>query len=185
MTINTLGVFLIGIIYHFVATIYGLGLFLFGEFSNCVELEMFKRITGLIYSIWFLGIIIFMCIYIYKRKMKSKISVINERFIDAWLYLLNLNIINSILWIFNHKSSLHSSSSSSSPAPPWPIPFWIIGSQTPSTSFLFSSYSSLSASGFSSKNDCPSLKASSIVYSSSDASLPFNFSGSFKLDLTE
>ncbi len=83
MTLNTLGIFLIGIIYHFVATIYGLGLFLFGEFSNCIELEMFKRITGLIYTIWFLGIILFMSIIIYKRKMKNKISTNNERFIDA------------------------------------------------------------------------------------------------------
>ena len=30
LTLNTLGVFLVGIIYHFVATIYGLILFLFG-----------------------------------------------------------------------------------------------------------------------------------------------------------
>ena len=44
---------------------------------------MFKRITGLIYTIWFLGMLLLLGIYIYKRKMKSKISVINERFINV------------------------------------------------------------------------------------------------------
>lgn len=44
---------------------------------------MFKRITGIIYLIWLLVILGFLGYVGYKRKMKNKLSTINERFINV------------------------------------------------------------------------------------------------------
>ena len=38
LTLNTLGIFLIGLIYHCIATFYGIGVLLLGHKSNCIEL---------------------------------------------------------------------------------------------------------------------------------------------------
>lgn len=83
LTLNTLGIFLVGTFYHFVATIYGVLLYLLGNKSPCIELEMFKRITGLIYLIWFIGTCMFIGVYWHKRQQRNNISTINDRFIDA------------------------------------------------------------------------------------------------------
>ena len=83
LTLNALGILFVGLLYHFVATVYGLILFVFGDHSECIELEMFKRITGLIYTIWFLAILLFISILFYKRYVKNRSSNINDRLLDV------------------------------------------------------------------------------------------------------
>lgn len=83
LTLNTLGIFLLGIVYHFVATIYGLIVLLFGTKSPCIELEMFKQIAGIIYAIWLCGIIFFLLYHLCIRKAKSNRKILNERFISV------------------------------------------------------------------------------------------------------
>jgi hypothetical protein len=57
LTLNTLTIFISGLLYHFIATIYGLYELIWGESSVCIELEMFKKITCWIYLCWFVFIV--------------------------------------------------------------------------------------------------------------------------------
>ena len=75
LTLNTLGILLAGLIYHCVATVYGLIILLNGHESECVELEMFKEITGIIYAIWLLAIILFIIFILYRNRLRAKIAL--------------------------------------------------------------------------------------------------------------
>ena len=59
LTLNTLIVFLAGLLYHFLATIYGLYELGWGKTSECLELEMFKLVTGWIYFCWFSFVVLY------------------------------------------------------------------------------------------------------------------------------
>ena len=52
LTINTLGIFVFGAIYHVVAMVYGMVQLLIRSPSECVELEIFRRVNGMIYTLW-------------------------------------------------------------------------------------------------------------------------------------
>ena len=71
LTLNTLTIFLAGLVYHMIATVYGLWELGWGESSTCVELQMFKNITGWIYFCWFSFIVIYViakCLWLSKKK---------------------------------------------------------------------------------------------------------------------
>lgn len=82
LTLNTLGIFLAGIIYHCVATVYGVAMLMWGRESPCIELEMFKQIAGIIYSIWVLGIIGFVLFMMYRSRVRANLDL-RGRFINA------------------------------------------------------------------------------------------------------
>ena len=75
LTLNTLGIFLVGIIYHFIATVYGIFELLFEEKSKCIELEMFKKISGMIYAIWLLGIILVLLFMCYRSRLRAQVAL--------------------------------------------------------------------------------------------------------------
>lgn len=77
LTLNTLGIFLVGIVYHCFATLYGLVVLIDSPKSACIELEMFKRITGIIYAIWILGIAGFLLFLYFRSRLRNKYSELN------------------------------------------------------------------------------------------------------------
>lgn len=83
LTLNTLGIFLIGIVYHCIATVYGLAVLVGQPKSQCIELEMFKRITGIIYAVWILGIILFIVFLVCRSRLRGRYAELNERFVRA------------------------------------------------------------------------------------------------------
>lgn len=72
LTLNTLGIFLLGFIYHCIATVYGIGELLVGYKSKCVELEMFKLIAGIIYAIWLVGMLLFLLFVAYRSRLRER-----------------------------------------------------------------------------------------------------------------
>lgn len=44
---------------------------------------MFKRITGIIYAVWILGIVFFIIFIICRSRLRNKYSTLNQRFIAA------------------------------------------------------------------------------------------------------
>jgi uncharacterized membrane protein len=81
--LNALGIFLLGIIYHCLATIYGLMVLLGQPKSACIELEMFKQVTGKIYAVWIIGIALFVLYIFFRSRLRSKYAALNERFLKA------------------------------------------------------------------------------------------------------
>jgi hypothetical protein len=64
ITVQALGIFIFGLIYHFVAMCYGVYQLVFVGESKCIELEIFRRVNGLIYSVWLVMTIFYgVCIY--------------------------------------------------------------------------------------------------------------------------
>ena len=59
LTLNTLTIFFAGLIYHIVATVYGVVELFWGKENACVELVMFKKITGWIYVSWFFFVVVY------------------------------------------------------------------------------------------------------------------------------
>ena len=71
LTLNTLTIFIAGILYHCMATVYGLYELVWGVSSACIELQMFKRITCWIYFSWFLFILMYVvakCLVLFRKK---------------------------------------------------------------------------------------------------------------------
>jgi hypothetical protein len=71
LTLNTVLVFLLGLLYHCAATVFGLVELVWGESSPCVELEMFKKITCGIYFCWFITIVVYLlvnCLSLMRKK---------------------------------------------------------------------------------------------------------------------
>jgi hypothetical protein len=83
LTLNALGIFLLGIIYHCLATVYGLLVLIDQPKSVCIELEMFKQITGKIYAVWILGIALFILYIFFRSRLRNKYAELNERFLKA------------------------------------------------------------------------------------------------------
>lgn len=82
LTLNTLAVYLVGIIYHCIATVYGI-IVLTSPKSECIELEMFKRITGIIYTVWILGIALFLLFLYFRSRLRNKYEELGNRFVRA------------------------------------------------------------------------------------------------------
>lgn len=82
LTLNTLTIFFAGIVYHCVATVYGLLEMYWGAHSNCVEIEMFKRITCTIYLIWFLCILAYLLFNIFLYNRKRTLQTVEEQYIE-------------------------------------------------------------------------------------------------------
>lgn len=112
----------------------------------------------------------------YDNDYRMLISFIDDR----------LEVLVMLVLIQDHFQSPSSENSSSSlSALLASVAALMMGSQISSNSFLFSSYSSFSASGLLSRKLWPYLMASSKVASSSLLILPFSFSGSLRDDFTE
>jgi hypothetical protein len=77
LTVCTLLVFVSGVLYHFVATLYGSWELMWGHKSNCVEYEMFKKITCFIYLLWFFVIIVYVFFNCYRESLRTKLSTLN------------------------------------------------------------------------------------------------------------
>lgn len=82
LTLNTLTIFLAGLMYHFIATIYGLYKLIWGESSPCVEIEMFKQITCGIYFCWFSFIVIFLVVKGVVACKKKEIPSVEETYTE-------------------------------------------------------------------------------------------------------
>ncbi len=84
LTINTLLIFISGVVYHFIATLYGVWELLWGGKSHCVELEMFKRITCFIYLLWFLVIIVYLLFNWYRESLRTNLASLNTSLVHGW-----------------------------------------------------------------------------------------------------
>ena len=82
LTLNTLTIFLAGLMYHFIATIYGLYKLIWGKSSPCVEIEMFKQITCGIYFCWFSFIVIFLVVKGVVACKKKEIPSVEETYTE-------------------------------------------------------------------------------------------------------
>lgn len=85
LTLFSLTIFFAGLVYHCVATVYGLLEMYWGDHSECIEIEMFKRITCTIYLIWFLYILLYIVVNITIYSRKKKIQSVDEQYIEMWL----------------------------------------------------------------------------------------------------
>jgi hypothetical protein len=74
--------FISGVVYHCIATGYGVWIMLWGVKSNCVELEMFKKITCFIYLLWVTVIIVFLVFNMYKERLKTRINNLNQNLME-------------------------------------------------------------------------------------------------------
>lgn len=83
LTLNTLLVFVAGVLYHCVATVYGVWEMLWGGKSQCVELEMFKKITCFIYLLWFLVIIVYLVFNCYRESLRTNLSSLNTSLVEV------------------------------------------------------------------------------------------------------
>lgn len=68
ITINALGIFVFGSFYHLIAMCYGVYQLLWETPSVCVELEIFREVNGLIYSVWLVVTVFYvLCLYCRSR----------------------------------------------------------------------------------------------------------------------
>ena len=82
LTLNTLTIFLAGLLYHFVATIYGLYKLIWGDATPCVQLEMFKQITCGIYLAWFCFIVLYVVGKFLWGLRKKEIPAVEENYTE-------------------------------------------------------------------------------------------------------
>lgn len=82
MTLNTLTIFLAGLMYHFIATGYGLYKFIWGKPSPCIEIEMFKQITSGIYLCWFSFLVVYLLAKVVMGCRKKTIPSVEETYTE-------------------------------------------------------------------------------------------------------
>ena len=84
LTLNTLGILFLGLFYHCIATIYGIWVLLLGDCSECVELEMFKQIAGIIYTIWLIGMLLFVAFVWYRSRLRDRYELeLRQKIVDV------------------------------------------------------------------------------------------------------
>jgi hypothetical protein len=62
--------------------VYGLLEMFWGQQSTCVEIEMFKRITCLIYLAWFICIVAYLTVNLIALNRRKKIQAVDEQYIE-------------------------------------------------------------------------------------------------------
>lgn len=82
LTLNTLTIFLAGLIYHFIATIYGVLEMYLNEQSTCVSIQMFTRVTCTSYLIWIVAIVGYILVNVYRANRKKSLPTVEETYIE-------------------------------------------------------------------------------------------------------
>lgn len=82
LTIQGLVVFGVGVGYHCVVAVYGVGQVVWGRRSQCVELEMFKRIVSLMYFVWFLVMFGYLFGSCYKERLRTRLGGLKNSLVE-------------------------------------------------------------------------------------------------------
>lgn len=82
LTLNTVLIFLAGLLYHCAATAFGLVELFWGKESPCVALQMFTQITCWIYFCWFVTIVMYLLFNFCCLARRKEMNVVEESYME-------------------------------------------------------------------------------------------------------
>lgn len=82
LTLNTVLIFLAGLLYHCAATVFGLYELIWGKESPCVELQMFTQITCWIYFCWVITIVLYLLVNVCYLNRRRPLPTVEENYME-------------------------------------------------------------------------------------------------------